>query len=125
MASDAPRVLVADDDPNIRELIKATLELRGFEVVGVAADGEEALKAYEALDPRPSAVVLDQRMPLLNGIETAKRILAIAPNQIIVLFSAALNHDVVEDALNVGVLQCVDKLEITRLPQVLRVLVGN
>ena len=118
-------MLVADDDPNIRELIKATLELRGFEVVGVAADGEEALKAYEALDPRPSAVVLDQRMPLLNGIETAKLILAIAPNQIIVLFSAALNHDVVEGALNVGVLQCVVKLEITRLPQVLRVLVGS
>jgi DNA-binding NarL/FixJ family response regulator len=122
--TDSPRVLVADDEVAMRELVAATLELRGFEVVGAASDGKEAIRLFESLDPPPSAVVLDQRMPGLTGIETAERILAIRPNQVIVLFSAALTVNVVSDALNVGVLQCIDKLEVTRLPQVLSVLLG-
>ncbi len=117
-------MLVVDDDPTVRALLRATLEINGFAVVGEAADGEEAVRCFESLDPPPSAVVLDERMPRLSGVATAERILAIRPNQVIVLFSAALSPDVVARALGVGVLQCIDKLEVARLPRVLRVLLG-
>ena len=124
VTSDRPRVLVADDEESMRELIVVTLDLHGFDVVGAVGDGDEAVAAFEALDPAPAAVVLDQRMPGPTGVETARRILKVAPNQVIVLFSAGLNLDVVSEALNTGILQCIDKLEVKRLPQVLRVLLG-
>ena len=125
MTSTVHSVLVVDDDEGVRALLRATLELNGFEIVGEAADGEEAVRCFEALDPPPSAVVLDERMPSQSGLATAERILALRPNQIVVLFSAALDADVVSRALGVGVQQCVDKLETGRLPRVLRVLLGE
>jgi two-component system chemotaxis response regulator CheY len=124
MTSAAPTVLVVDDEPDMREVLRALLELDGFEVVGEAGNGVEAVRCFEGLAEPPAAIVLDERMPDLGGIETATRLLASSPNQVIVLFSAALTPEVVERALNVGVLQCVDKLEIARLPRVLRVLLG-
>jgi two-component system response regulator DesR len=125
MTPGALQVLVADDEPSMRELLRATLELAGFEVVGAAADGEEAVACFEALAESPAAVVLDERMPRLGGVDAAREILARRPNQVVVLFSAALDADLVEQALNVGILQCVDKLEVSRLPRVLRVLLGE
>ena len=125
MTSSGPTVLVVDDDPDMREVVRTLLELGGFEVVGEAATGEQAVRCFEELAEPPAAIVLDERMPDLGGIETAVKLLALVPNQVIVLFSAALLPDVVERALNVGVLQCVDKLEVARLPRVLRVLLGT
>ena len=125
MTSSGPTVLVVDDEPDMREVVRTLLELDGFEVVGEAATGVDAVRCFEELPEPPAAVVLDERMPDLGGIETAVKLLALSPNQVIVLFSAALTPDVVERALNVGVLQCVDKLEVARLPRVLRVLLGT
>ena len=124
-ATMTPSVLIVDDDAGVRAVLRATLEIHGFEIVGEAVDGEAAVRAFEALDPPPSAVVLDERMPGQSGLETAARLLAIRPNQVVVLFSAALTPAVVTGALNVGILQCVDKLEVGRLPAVLHVLIGN
>ncbi|GAA1919284.1 response regulator [Nocardioides marmoribigeumensis] len=120
-----PTVLIVDDDPAVRDVVRATLEHQGFEIVGEAVDGLDAVEQFVALDPPPSAVVLDERMPGTTGLETAVRMLAHRPNQVVVLFSAALNPGVVEAALNVGILQCVDKLEVRRLPRVLHVLLGG
>ena len=117
-------MLVVDDEPDMREVLRALLELDGFEVVGEAEDGAQAVRCFKELPEPPGVVVLDERMPGLGGIETAVQLLAHSPNQVIVLFSAALTSEIVERALNVGVLQCVDKLEIARLPRVLRVLIG-
>ena len=60
----------------MRELVIATLELNGFDVVGATVDGTEAIRCFEALDPPPDAIVLAERMPGLSGVETAERILA-------------------------------------------------
>lgn len=64
------KILVADDDPAIRRILSLTLELEGYEIV-TASDGEEALKAVEAL--APDAVVLDVMMPRMNGLEVLAR----------------------------------------------------
>jgi DNA-binding response OmpR family regulator len=71
--SDRPLVLVADDDPDILNLVMLRLERDGYEVVG-AADGVGALE--QALERVPDLAVLDVSMPKLDGYEVAQRLRA-------------------------------------------------
>ena len=120
--ADRPTVLVADDEPDIRELAKVLLEMDGFDVVAEAVDGEQALERYVALDPppNPSVVLLDNRMPRMGGLETAERILEQHPGQCVVLFSAHLDASVTTRARELGVAACVSKVDTAKLPQILR-----
>jgi DNA-binding response OmpR family regulator len=72
MAARATRILIADDEPNIRLLYKSELEADGYEVI-VAVDGKDALDKVES--GKPDLVVLDIRMPGLDGVEALGRIL--------------------------------------------------
>src|SRR4051794_28048489 len=86
----------------------------GLEISGEAAVGVEALKEWRA---NPAVVViLDNRMPGMNGIEVAEQILAESPGQHIILFSAYLDPDTEAAARRVGVRRCLDKTQISRLP---------
>ncbi|MBE2314357.1 response regulator [Solirubrobacter sp. CPCC 204708] len=81
------RVLVADDEPLIRLLLRHTLERRpGLEIVGEAADGAEALSLIEAL--QPDIVVLDLSMPEPDGLEVTRRLRAARNACGIVVFSS-------------------------------------
>jgi len=66
-----PLVLVADDEPDLQELVRYALEDAGFEVL-TAGDGEEALRL--ALDWRPSLAVVDVRMPKLSGLQLTRKL---------------------------------------------------
>ncbi len=66
------RVVLVDDYPIVRSSIRKELQAAGIEVVGEAADGEEALSLVERL--RPDVLVLDVEMPKLNGVEVARRL---------------------------------------------------
>ena len=66
-----PQVLVADDDPLLREILKHKLTNAGYRVV-LAGDGREALEAMRL--SRPSAVVLDAMMPVVDGFEALRRL---------------------------------------------------
>ena len=67
----APLVLLAEDDEDVRELAELVLRRDGFEVIAVA-DGDAALAAAEARPP--DVAVLDVSMPLMDGLETARRL---------------------------------------------------
>lgn len=84
--SAAIRVLIADDEPLIRETLTELLEEEGFEVVGQAEDGEQAVRAVSRLDPQ--VVLMDVRMPVLNGIEATRRILEVRPGALVIALSA-------------------------------------
>lgn len=81
------RLLIADDHPVFREGLSRLLEEESdLEVVGVAEDGQEAVRlAQERL---PNVVILDVAMPKLNGIEATKQIKAACPNTAIIALSA-------------------------------------
>ncbi|HTL24402.1 MAG TPA: response regulator [Mycobacteriales bacterium] len=125
--TDALTVLVVDDAPDMRFLARSVLESSGVHVVAEAADGPEALTAFRKLDPPPvpTVILLDNQMPGPSGLEVAQEMLAHAPDQLIVLFSAYLSPEVIEQAERIGVAACVSKVDVTRLASIIRDLVES
>jgi CheY-like chemotaxis protein len=82
------RVLVVDDDPEVRDTLRSLLASRGFAVY-TASNGRSALKLLDILRPPPRCVILDLRMPVMDGWEFMTRLRArhVAP-MVIVMSSA-------------------------------------
>jgi two-component system, response regulator PdtaR len=94
------RILVAEDETIIRLDLKKTLEGAGFEVCSEARNGEEAIAI--AASERPDVAILDVKMPKLDGIEAARRILADRPIPIVML-TAYGQDELVSRAVEAGV----------------------
>jgi DNA-binding NarL/FixJ family response regulator len=108
------RVVIADDDPDIRVLLRSLLDLDArIEVAGEAGDGGEALARYAEL--RPDVLVLDERMPVLYGLEVAERVLGEHPGQVVILCTAFVDDTVIATAAALGVRCVLGKGEIHRL----------
>jgi len=101
------RVLVVDDTTHVREMLSAILSVSGFEVVGESGDGVGAVEAVDAW--APDVVVVDYRMPGVDGLETARRIRARRPHQTIILHSAFVDDDLSNAAAAAGVALCLAK----------------
>jgi CheY-like chemotaxis protein len=113
------RTLLVDDNPDILQLLRMTFRFhRGVGVCASAADGAEAISAYFEL--RPDVIVMDISMPVMTGIEAARVILAEDPAARIVLFSASFGPSDRAEAAAIGVLECVDKRDFARLPDLVR-----
>jgi AmiR/NasT family two-component response regulator len=95
----ARRVLIAEDEALIRLDLKEMLEEEGYDVVGEAGDGETAVSLAEQL--RPDLVILDVKMPVMDGIAAAERIAGarLAP---VVILTAFSQRDLVERARAAG-----------------------
>ncbi len=98
------KILVADDDASIREILAIQLARLGYEIV-LAEDGQEAVAAYEKESPH--LVVLDVMMPRLNGLEACQRIRALerkTGKRVPVIFLTARDttHDKTTAALSGG-----------------------
>ena len=94
-------ILIADDEPLLRELLEFRLGQRGYRT-SVAADGREALQLFDA-DP-PDAVVLDMMMPVHDGMEVLRRIRSLpsqADTPVIMLTAKRAEKDIV-GALELG-----------------------
>ena len=78
-------VLIVDDHAGFRAIARELLSKHGFAVVGEAADGDDGIRA--AADLRPAVVVLDIRLPDLDGFEVTRRLLAHPPAPAVILVS--------------------------------------
>ena len=101
------RVLVVDDEEHLRHVMRLTLEASGYEV-GEAADGEEALRLFGdgfSFD----AILLDQRMPGLDGLETLKRMKARRADACVIMVTAYATVELAVDAMKLGATDFVRK----------------
>src|ERR1700687_1275147 len=95
------RILISDDHPVIRKMVRSTLEkVPRFEVCGEAVDGARAIEEAERL--KPDVVVLNVTMPVLNGFEAARAIKTKLPDSAIVILSSNADRRFVEEAKKIG-----------------------
>src|SRR5260370_10117230 len=79
------RILLADDHALIRQGLKALLEKRGFQVVGEASDGQEALRL--AAKDKPDVAIIDISMPVMNGVDAAREMTKSSPKTKVILLT--------------------------------------
>jgi two-component system, response regulator PdtaR len=98
------RILVAEDETLIRMDLVEMLREAGYDVVGAAMDGSEAVELAESL--KPDLAILDVKMPVLDGISAAEKIIAISP---VLMLTAFSQKDLVERARDAGAMAYVVK----------------
>lgn len=94
------RMLVVDDAAFMRKVLSDALTAGGHEVIGEAADGNQALRQYQEL--RPDLTTLDITMPEKDGLATLRELTAIDPNARVIMCSALGQESKVIDALKLG-----------------------
>jgi DNA-binding NarL/FixJ family response regulator len=102
-----PTVLVADDHRRFREALVALLELDGFEVVGQAADGADAVALAKQV--RPDVVVIDLKMPVLNGLDATRLVRDALPSTPVVVLTAFTGDELERAAMAAGATAFVAK----------------
>jgi len=95
------RVLLADDHVLVRQGLKSLLEREGFQVVGDASDGQEALRLATSL--QPDIAVMDISMPILNGLNTAREMSRSSPKIKTILLTQHEESQYVSEAMEAGV----------------------
>jgi DNA-binding NarL/FixJ family response regulator len=100
--------VIVDDEPDLRVLLRTMLSLDPrFEIAGEAVDGGEGLAMFREL--QPDVLILDQRMPVLEGLQVAKEVLAEMPHQPVILMSAFLDDTILAEAAELGVQRVLGK----------------
>ena len=115
-----PRVLLADDHARLRAALRDLLEETGFEVVGESGDGADAVALARLHEP--DIVVIDLRMPVLNGLDATRLIKDARPATQVVVLSAFESPELERQALDAGAFAYLDKGALAR--RVHRVLLG-
>jgi two-component system chemotaxis response regulator CheY len=81
-------IFIAEDDRDLQRLYELLLNLSGFQVLGFASNGDEAIEMFKEFEEKPDIVILDYRMPIKNGIDALKGILEIDGSSRIIFTSA-------------------------------------
>jgi DNA-binding NarL/FixJ family response regulator len=104
------RVVLVEDNDVFRETLELLLGLRGdLDVVASVATGQEAIEACARLDP--DVVLVDYRMPGLNGAQTTTEVLRASPRSRVLCLTASISREEMESLVEAGVVACLTKDE--------------
>lgn len=112
-----PTVVLVDDEADLLRLVDRLLAGNGFEVVGTARDGQAGIDVVAAT--RPDVVLLDLRMPGLEGAAALPEIIRRSPRTMVAVLAANLDIGRVEPLLDQGAFAAYDKGDLTRLAEFL------
>jgi DNA-binding NarL/FixJ family response regulator len=101
--------VLVDDTQHVRDMLSTMLSLDGFDVVGDVASGAEAIDIVPAV--APDVVVMDYKMPSMDGITATREILAKSPDVTVILYTAYLDDTIEKAAREAGVAACIGKVE--------------
>jgi two-component system, chemotaxis family, chemotaxis protein CheY len=94
------KVLIVDDQKSIRNVLASMVGTLGGEVVGEAANGEEGVAQFAAL--QPDMVLMDITMPKMNGIEALKRIMTINPDALVIMLTSHNTVEIIQECIESG-----------------------
>ena len=118
------KLLIVDDSMIIRKAITQYANKQGFEVVGEASDGVEAIEVFQR--NKPEAVTMDITMPEMDGLECIRKIMEIDSSVKIVVISALIAQENMLDAMNAGAKGFVQKpFNDEKLEKVFKILIEN
>ncbi|MDD5085083.1 MAG: response regulator [Candidatus Omnitrophica bacterium] len=104
--SEKTRILIVDDEANFRNTLSKVLAAKGYETT----TAESGLKALELMKEREfDAVLMDIKMPVMNGVETYKKMKSAAPRSVVILMTAYSVDELIKDAIKEGVYAVVRK----------------
>ncbi len=95
------RILIVDDSPIIHNLLRKTLENNGYQVCGDAKNGREGVELFTSLNP--DLVFMDITMPIMDGLEAAKKIKGMSPDSKIIMLSAMGDEEIMAQAKEIGI----------------------
>ncbi|MEK9198363.1 response regulator [Ureibacillus sp. 179-F W5.1 NHS] len=102
-----PTVLIVDDTLFMRVKVGNMLKEWGFEIVGEASNGKEAVELYKQL--QPDLVIMDVTMPIMSGLDAVKEILPQYPNANIIMLSALDQQKIIVEAIEAGAKDFITK----------------
>jgi two-component system, response regulator, stage 0 sporulation protein F len=106
MRTESPLILVVDDQMGVRRLIQEVFREVGYRVA-TAAHGQEAM-ALCAVE-LPALVLLDMKMPVMDGVETLRTLVGLYPDLPVVIMTAVGDGDRVSEVLSLGARSCISK----------------
>lgn len=106
------RILIADDNLYVRRVLRNLVEQESdWKVCGEAIDGGDAVQ--RAKETNPDLIVLDFQMPVMNGLQAAHEIAKVAPGVPVLLCTAYMSHNLIDEAQRVGIQGAVSKSRAT------------
>jgi len=101
--------MLVDDTDHVRRMLKTMLTVDGFDVVHQASSGADALDHVD--DSDPDVIVIDYKMPMMDGLTAARQLRARRPDQVVILYTAYVDDALERQADEAGVAICLDKVE--------------
>ena len=102
-------IFIIEDDLALQKLYELMLKIKGFNVIGVANNGEIAVIMYESFTDKPDVILMDYRMPIKNGLEATKEILEIDTNSKSKVIFVSADKSIKEKAISTGATSFIKK----------------